>query len=209
MGSTSVNEALLAVEKFSVPKDESAPVMDPVSNAALMKTIIETTSRLLMSQFRGGLEFCHCSLARDHFNHPVNLRPIGQEEVYTLSDYNASLQFAYEISQRPFTESHTLILSGLQSNELRHQHWIIAVPKIPRLVWAKITRENPWISSYLDSAAEVYDGTSNILLHASLLSPIWTSQDLDIALSTSDFSDVAQRGLREYLAALWSICRTR
>ncbi|KAJ7033095.1 hypothetical protein C8F04DRAFT_1105134 [Mycena alexandri] len=195
-----VDEELTA-DKSTIIQNDNAPVTDPVSSAALLRSTIETTSRLLVSEFRAGLQFCHSHLATgNRLNQEIDLLSTGEKEAYTLADYDASLEFTYAIGQKPFTESYALVLSGLQFDELHNNRHVIPVPKIPRLVWRKITTENPWIFPYLDLAGEVFKQTSN-LLHGNSPSPVWTLQDLDIALSSSTFSDVAQTGLREYLAA--------
>jgi hypothetical protein len=47
----------------------------------------------------------------------------------------------------------SLLLSSLQLDAIGVEKK--PIPKIPRIVWEKIVRDNSWVSSYIDSAGDI------------------------------------------------------
>ncbi|KAJ6576518.1 hypothetical protein DFH09DRAFT_1149567, partial [Mycena vulgaris] len=193
----------LDADKSTLIRDDQAPVGNQISNAVLLHTVIDCTSRLFILEFNGALRFANESVRLQlalHPNQPIDILEMGPQ-VFTAEDYKWSIRFAYLLSQKPYTEDYALLLLCLQTLELitanaAKEH--INIPRIPRGVWEKILSENPWVSSYIDSAGDIFQGCSN-LIHGNTIPAIWTLEDLDVALHTSNFSSVAQAGLRSYM----------
>ncbi|KAJ7493302.1 hypothetical protein B0H11DRAFT_956506 [Mycena galericulata] len=189
-------------DKSTLIRDPQPQVTNQVSNAVLLRTVVDYTSRLLVLEFTAALRFANESVGIHQIQHPndpldIDILDLGPQ-VFTPEDYRLSIRFAYLVSRRPYTESYSLLLSSLQLDEITVNGVRETVPHIPRLVWEKILGDNIWVSSYIDSAGDVSNFCSN-LIHGNMISPIWTLSDLDVALHTSTFSPLTQAGLRLYM----------
>ncbi|KAJ6577174.1 hypothetical protein B0H19DRAFT_548504 [Mycena capillaripes] len=171
-----------------------------VSNAALLRTVIDETSRLLILEFAADLQFSNESVwlqLLQHPNQPIDILDMGPQ-VFTSDDYKASIRFVYLLTQKPYTEAYTSVLSCLQLDSITVNGVKEPIPHIPRAVWDKVLSENPWAASYIDSAGDIFRSCSN-LIYGKAIPAIWTLKDLDVALHTSNFSSVTQVGLRSYM----------
>lgn len=169
-----------------------------------MRTVIDYTSRLFIKEFLAGL--CY---ANEKINLQITLSPREPISLDFLKmgsgfgshdDYNASVEFAYTLNKKPYAESYALVLSALQMESTKINGVDTPIPLIPRIVWHNILTENPWVTSYIDSAGEIQQSCSR-MIHGSAVSPVWNLADLDITLSTSTFSPNTQAGLRAYMSS--------
>jgi hypothetical protein len=80
--------------------------VNEISNAALLRTVIEHTSRLLVLEFKGALTYANEGTAL-WLQHPTAALDIPDIPIpdFTVQDYHDSIRFAYTMSKKPYTES--------------------------------------------------------------------------------------------------------
>jgi hypothetical protein len=80
--------------------------MDEISNAVLLRTVIEHTSRLLVLEFKGALTYANegTALWLQHPTAPLDILDMPISD-FTVQDYHGSILFAYTMSKKPYTES--------------------------------------------------------------------------------------------------------
>ncbi|KAJ7432330.1 hypothetical protein FB451DRAFT_1317000 [Mycena latifolia] len=193
-----IKPAHIDSEVSTLVKDDHAPVVDKVSNAALLRTVINTTSRLVVKEYLSALRFANDRLGnalRRNPGQPFDILDLSPR-VYTEEEHDDCIDFIYVITQKPYSASYAALMGGLHTETITVNG---KTPYIPYLVWQQIVDKNPWIPSYIDSAAAISNECSS-LLHGRSLSLIWTMSDLAIALKTSDFSTGAQEGLAHFVS---------
>ncbi|KAJ7139028.1 hypothetical protein C8R44DRAFT_763704 [Mycena epipterygia] len=189
-----VEENNLEADKSTLIRDDQAAAVNQVSNALLLRTVIDSTGRLIVKEFKGALSYANARIGL-HPNQAIDVLDMGPQ-VFTSEDHEASIRFACVIRQKPYTEAYAQLLSALQLDYTTVNGVQKSIPHIPRALWQKTLNEDPWISSYIDSVGDI----SRNLIHGNTISSaIWTLEDLDIALHTSNFSALAQAGLRSYM----------
>jgi hypothetical protein len=80
--------------------------VNELSNAALLRTVIEHTNRLLVLEFKGALTYANEGTAL-WLQHPTVALDILDMPIpdFAVKDYHDSILFAYTMSKKPYTES--------------------------------------------------------------------------------------------------------
>ncbi|KAJ7228419.1 hypothetical protein GGX14DRAFT_612777 [Mycena pura] len=183
-------EALDPDKSTLLRSDKVPPVADDLSNAVLLRTVMDRTSRLLTREFIDNLRFANDRIMKHVLQNPtqtIDLFNRHQWATFTNDEHEESVEFARIISRPPFTASYALLLSSLQIESIVINGACQPIPRIPSEAWRNIVQDHPWVSSYLDSAGENF----NEWIHGNTLAPMWTWADLDLALNASSFSSVA------------------